>query len=94
MEKAKRSSSMPVNSAVFPSRECPITADLLKSGKIVICSTCRDAIREFSLYVWDENRRGDTPRKEDDHAMDEIRYFAATIAADKTEGFAVTFVER
>ncbi len=70
------------------------TADLLKSGKIVICSTCRDAIREFSLYVWDENRRGDTPRKEDDHAMDEIRYFAATIAADKTEGFAVTFVER
>lgn len=70
------------------------TADLLKSGKIVICDMCHDAIREFSLYVWDEGRTGDAPKKENDHAMDDIRYFAATIASNKAEGFAATFVER
>ena len=66
------------------------TADLLKSGRLVICSACADAIREFSLYVWDT---GDKPRKEHDHAMDEIRYFAMSVAED-TGGFAATFAER
>lgn len=69
------------------------TADLIKSGKIVICSGCGDAIREFGLYSWD-GKKGDCPKKENDHAMDEIRYFASTIAAKKEDGFAATFVER
>ena len=59
-----------------------LTAELLKSGRIVICSGCGDAIREFALYRWQETEAGrDLPRKENDHAMDEIRYFAATVAA-------------
>lgn len=63
------------------------TARLLKSGKLVICKGCRDAAREFELYRWDEDGRGqDQVRKEHDHAMDEIRYFAATVAARETEG--------
>ena len=73
-----------------------LTADLLKSGKIVICRDCIDALREFSLYSWDEKREGkDSPIKQFDHAMDDIRYFAATVVApaDKS-GFAATFVER
>jgi len=68
------------------------TADLLKRGKIVICPACRDAIREFSLYVWDAGR--DEPKKENDHAMDDIRYFVSTAAAGDSEGFAATFAER
>ena len=73
-----------------------LTADLLKAGRIVICSDCIDAIREFSLYSWDEKKEGkDAPIKQFDHAMDDIRYFAATIAAPLGEGFfAATFVER
>lgn len=73
-----------------------LTADLLKSGRLVICSGCPDAIREFSLYAWDEKREGkDAPIKQFDHAMDDIRYFAATVAAPSTgEAFAATFVER
>jgi len=70
-----------------------ITADMLKSGKIVICDECHDALREFSLYVWDD-RKGDCPKKENDHAMDEIRYFAATVVKENEDGFAATFVER
>lgn len=73
-----------------------LTADLLKSGKIVICSDCTDAIREFSLYSWDEKREGrDAPIKQCDHAMDDIRYFVTTIAAPRNgDFFAATFVER
>ena len=59
-----------------------LTAQMLKAGRLVICSPCADAIREFSLYRWEEGEDGrDRVRKEHDHAMDEIRYFAATVAA-------------
>ena len=58
-----------------------LTAQLLKSGRMVICEGCKDAIREFGLYRWDEDSQGqDKVKKEHDHAMDEIRYFAATVA--------------
>ena len=64
-----------------------LTARLLKSGKIVICKGCENAVREFSLYRWDDRAQGqDQVRKEHDHAMDEIRYFAATVAAKEGRG--------
>lgn len=56
-----------------------VTADLLRRGKIVICEGCRDAIREFGMYCWDEKARGDRVVKEFDHAMDEIRYLAMSV---------------
>ena len=56
-----------------------ITAELLRKKKLVICRGCRDAIREFALYRWEEDGTGDRVRKQDDHAMDDIRYFAATV---------------
>lgn len=64
-----------------------LTAQLLKSGRIVICKGCAGAIREFSLYRWDDRTQGqDQARKEHDHAMDEIRYFAATVAGKNGQG--------
>ncbi len=73
-----------------------LTADLLKAGKIIICRDCIDSIREFSLYSWDEKKLGkDAPIKQFDHAMDDIRYFAATIVSPQCgDYFAATFVER
>ncbi len=50
----------------------------LKDGSIKICENCRAARREFSLYKWDSARREDAPVKENDHAMDDIRYFVTT----------------
>lgn len=54
------------------------TAAALKQGKIRICRCCADAVREFGLYRWDENRAYDAPVKENDHAMDDIRYFVTS----------------
>ncbi len=53
-------------------------SEQLKSGKIKINESCGDTIREFSLYRWDEGSVKDSPKKENDHAMDDIRYFVTS----------------
>ena len=63
------------------------TAELLRKGELVICTPCTDAIREFSLYCWDEKAVGDRVKKVHDHAMDDIRYFAASVAAEGEGSF-------
>lgn len=55
------------------------TARLLQDGTIRIHRCCKDAIREFKLYRWDENCTEDRPVKDNDHAMDDTRYFVMTI---------------
>ena len=57
------------------------TSSALKEGRIKICDCCADSVREFSLYRWSEGK-GDSPKKENDHAMDDIRYFVAAINED------------
>ncbi len=62
----------------------------LKKGDIKICKNCTNSVREFSLYRWQDNGSRDTPVKENDHAMDDIRYFVTTImAADEDPFFAL-----
>ena len=56
-----------------------MTSGALKDGRIKICKNCADSRREFQLYRWDNNRRDDVPVKENDHAMDDIRYFVTTV---------------
>lgn len=56
-----------------------LTSTMLRAGIIQINSTCKDAIREFGLYRWDEESTEDKPIKENDHAMDDIRYFCSTV---------------
>lgn len=68
-----------------------LTADLLKEGRLVICQNCTDCLREMDLYVWDG---GDRVKKEHDHAMDDMRYFAATIVRPTGGGFTALSVER
>nr|WP_325196909.1 PBSX family phage terminase large subunit [uncultured Oscillibacter sp.] len=71
-----------------------VTSDLLKKRRIVICRTCGDCLREMELYCWDERRGRDAPRKENDHAMDDLRYFAMDAAKGERSGFAAVTVER
>lgn len=52
---------------------------MLRKGVIKIGAECVDAIREFGLYRWDDKGEVDKPIKENDHAMDDIRYFCATV---------------
>lgn len=61
------------------------TAILLQSGNIKIHRSCGDTIREFGLYSWDEKATEDTVIKENDHAMDDIRYFVNTILRYKAK---------
>lgn len=70
------------------------TSDLLKSGRIVICSSCVDCLREIEQYVWDSKAGRDTVRKEYDHAMDDMRYFATTVLGGGGEAMAVRAVRR
>lgn len=51
----------------------------LAGGNMKICRCCTDCIREFGLYRWDDDAADDRVLKENDHAMDEVRYFANTI---------------
>ncbi len=60
-----------------------------RQGKIRISPVCKAAIREFSLYRWDEGAAKDTPKKENDHAMDEIRYFVSTVLSREQDSFFV-----
>ena len=71
-----------------------VTADLLKRRRIVICGACADCLREMETYCWDDKGRRDAPKKEQDHAMDDLRYFAMDLAAEEQNGFAATWVER
>ena len=71
------------------------TAQALKSGRIVICDSCADCLREMEEYVWDlRDGQKDRVKKEHDHAMDDMRYFVATVLEERPEGFVVAAVER
>lgn len=56
-----------------------LVGGLLQAGVLLFAPGCRDTIREFELYRWDTNGEKDTPCKENDHAMDDVRYFCATV---------------
>ena len=53
----------------------------LKNGEIFFSPLCADTLREFSVYRWDDGIKKDAPKKENDHAMDDIRYFVHTVLA-------------
>lgn len=57
----------------------------LKNNSIKICKTCKDSIREFGLYRWEDSYSKDIPIKENDHAMDDIRYFVTTLMNNESD---------
>ena len=72
-----------------------LTSDCLKDGRIVICEGCNDCIRELDEYVWDlSSGARDRVKKEHDHAMDDMRYFVATVLGKKNAGFTAHAVAR
>lgn len=54
-------------------------ATLLQTGRLFIGPECKDSIREFQLYRWEDKGEKDSVVKENDHAMDDIRYFCASV---------------
>ena len=54
------------------------TASCLTSGIIQFNDCCKRTIQEFGLYSWDDKAVEDRPIKENDHAMDAVRYMVQT----------------
>ncbi|MFI5384036.1 MAG: PBSX family phage terminase large subunit, partial [Methanosarcina thermophila] len=64
-----------------------LISTLLSEGNLVICKECVNLIKEIEGYVWDEKscRRGDEkPLKQNDHAVDALRYPLFTHFGEKT----------
>ncbi len=70
------------------------TSDALKKREIRICRCCPDIIREFSLYRWDESAKYDAVKKENDHAMDDMRYFVSSVLHEESGGFFAVACKR
>jgi PBSX family phage terminase large subunit len=49
----------------------------IASGRVTVCASCTNLIKEFGTYCWDEKSRKlgiDKPLKENDHLLDALRY--------------------
>lgn len=72
-----------------------LTSDCLKDGRVVICEDCQNCLREMDEYVWDlSSQARDRVKKENDHAMDDMRYFVSTVLKKQEQGFTACAVER
>lgn len=55
----------------------------------IVAEKCPNLLREFAAYIWDEKaqeRGEDKPVKQNDHAMDALRYLLQTLYPIKTRG--------
>ncbi len=94
MECIRREGKFPV----IPAENSVLTGirkvmDALREGRIKIHESCADTLREFSLYRW-EDGAGDRVKKENDHAMDDIRYFVSTVLTPQHTGGMFAAVSR
>lgn len=55
-----------------------VVTTMLNKGLLKIYKNCTSCINEFGLYCWDEEKNNDTVIKENDHAMDDTRYYVYT----------------
>lgn len=56
------------------------TATLLQAGRLLFDGGCTNTFNEFGAYCWDDSNPGeDAVIKENDHSMDQVRYFAMTV---------------
>ena len=77
LHRTKRYTVMPANNEVIDGIRR--VSRYLQNGNIKIHSSCENTIAEFGLYRWDDKQTKDAVVKDNDHAMDDVRYFANTI---------------
>lgn len=69
-----------------------LVSEALNNRSIMFHESCANSIREFFEYCWNENKGFDCVKKENDHAMDDIRYFLSTIKQLQTSHLNSFFV--
>ena len=62
------------------------TGGLINRGLLLFRPCCKSTIQEFSVYSWNPDTEEDEVIKEDDHAMDAMRYFCYTHLATNKVG--------
>ena len=55
-----------------------VVTTMLNNDMISVHEDCQDNIKEYGLYVWDEEKGDDVVIKENDHSMDDTRYYCYT----------------
>lgn len=55
-----------------------VVTTMLNKDMISVHEDCEDNIKEYGLYVWDEEKGDDVVIKENDHSMDDTRYYCYT----------------
>ena len=55
-----------------------VVTTMLNKDMISVHEDCQDNIKEYGLYVWDEEKGDDVVIKENDHSMDDTRYYCYT----------------
>ncbi len=60
-----------------------ITGTLLQGDRLLFHNSCKNTVKEFGTYAWDDKSGEDKVIKEFDHAMDDIRYFCSTVAGKR-----------
>lgn len=55
-----------------------LTDQMLHDGNVKISDTCENTLTEMQLYRWDDSASKDQVIKENDHAMDAMRYMVYT----------------
>lgn len=72
-------------------------SSLLNNGTLKILKGCKNLIQEFQSYVWDDKSKIqgiDRPKKENDHALDALRYALFThLFGKNTEGMKPEEIE-
>lgn len=61
--------------------------NLMHEGTLTVCEACTNLIREIEGYVWDPKKSAlglDAPLKQNDHAVDALRYAVRTYAGNRT----------
>lgn len=64
-----------------------LVGTMLNRDRIVFSDDCKNTIKEFASYVWDEKaaeRGEEKPLKVFDHAMDAVRYFVFTVLGNQS----------
>lgn len=63
-----------------------LVGTMLNMGQLVFSSSCKETIKEFASYIWDDKaleHGEDKPVKQHDHCMDAVRYFASTVLGNQ-----------
>ena len=76
-----------------------LSLDAYHHAQAYLVKTLKEAgytcLREMDAYAWDLSAGAkDRVKKENDHAMDDMRYFVSTVLGEQKAGFAVCSVAR